>query len=290
MKNLVDRPAGLPDSAGSLWEHGLPDTTVNPGELWVLSWDGHTVGQAVISAVKADFVLVWPVSLPNEPAFAPGITIPRSPLGVSVTAWPTRETGIGLYLLDRKLGQLLNRDRVLAIADALEVGQDPGYPFARGSAADDQNRAADAALIEHWHDLCFNLGAVPDGQFLDSGKIRAHGGSSKDAAQTLHLSVEGIRDIWLGLEPATDEQTTALAASLGVRPSDITAPDPWGETLSALSKPAYKQDLKTRLAALETSEEHLRLEVRTEFALAARDDKDSLTEQKMRDAIWRAGE
>ena len=290
MNGVVDRPAGLPDSAGDLWERGVPDTSVHPGDLWVLSWDGQAVGHAVISAVKTGFVLVWPVTLPGEPAFAPGLTISQSPLGVPLTAWPTRETGIGLFLLDRSLGQLLDRDRLIAISDAFDEGRDPGYPFARGSAADDQNRSADATMIEHWRDLCFNLGAVPEGQFLDSEKVKAHGGSSKNAAQTLHLSVEALRDIWLGLEPASDEQVAALAASLGVRPSDITAPDPWEETLEALSSPAYKQDLKARLSALGTTEERLRLVVRTEFALAARDDKDSLTEQKMRDAIWRAGE
>lgn len=289
MNALVDHPAGLSGPATDLWERGLPDTALRPGDLWVLSWDGHTVGHAVISAVKNGFVLVWPVSLPDEPAFAPGLTIFPSPLDVPVTVWATRETGIGLFLLDRSLGRLLDQQQIYAISDALDAGRDPGEPFAPGSAADEQNGQSDAEMIERWRDLCFNLGAVPSGQFLDSEKIKARGGNSKSAAQVLQLTVEDLRGIWVGLEAASESQVAVLAESLRVEPSEIISTDPWAATLDMLASPDYKQEIKTLFKSMDTTEANFRLIVRSEFALAARDDKDSLNEQKMRDAIQRAG-
>lgn len=145
-------------------------------------------------------------------------------------------------------------------------------------------------MIERWRDLCFNLGAVPDGQFLDSEKIKAHGGRSTSAGEVLGLSVEDLRGIWVGLEPASETQVAALAGSLGVHPSDITSADPWAGTLEMMASPDYKRDLKSRFSSMGTTEENLRLIVRSEFALAARDDNDSRSEQKMRDAIQRAGQ
>lgn len=131
MNGLMEYPTGLSGPSADLWERGLADTALRPGDLWVLSWDGRTVGHAVISAVKDGYVLVWPVTLPGEPAFAPGLTISPSPLGEPVVVWPTRETGIGLYLLDRSLGRLLDQQRLREISDALDAGVDPGRPSLR---------------------------------------------------------------------------------------------------------------------------------------------------------------
>ena len=46
-----------------------------------------------------------------------------------------------------------------------------------GEDADDENhRDADTSMIEHWCALCFHLGALPHGHFLNSQKIKVHGG------------------------------------------------------------------------------------------------------------------
>lgn len=287
---FIGRPDALTDLAADLWEKGLPDTTPRAGDLWVLSWDGQTVGHVVLSAVRESFALVWPVTLPGEPAFRPGLTVPYSPLGIPVTMWPTRETGIGMFLLDRSLGQLLDPGRVAAISEALDDEQDPGYAFAAGNVSDDQNAQANVAMIEHWRRQCFNEGAVFEGQFLDSEKIKAHGGSSEAAAKALYLTPQALRPLWVGLDPASDEQVAVLAGSLGVEPSDITSADPWGETLETLARPAYKQDLKNGFEARGMTEGDLRLAVRSEYVLAARDDRAALNDQKLRDAIRRVGE
>lgn len=151
--------------------NGAQSEQVRAGDLWVLSWDGEVVGLAAIAAAKHGFVLAWPVTLPGEVSFAPGLVVENSPLGVPVTLWPTRETGIGDHLLDRSLGQLLLPDRIRPISFALDDSDDPGLAFAPGSARDSDNTEADRLMVDHWTELCFNAGGAEEGSFLDSAKV-----------------------------------------------------------------------------------------------------------------------
>lgn len=116
----------------------------------------------MISAAKNGFVLAWPVTPPGGVAFSPGLVVEDSPLGVPVTLWPTRETGIGNHLLDRNLGRLLSPDRISRISSALDEGASPGLVFASGSARDAANVDADRHMVDHWARLCFDTGSAEE--------------------------------------------------------------------------------------------------------------------------------
>lgn len=284
-----DRPAGIPASAHQLWDEGVQNTQVRPGDLWILSWDGEVVALAAIAAAKHGFVLAWPVTLPGEVSFSPGLVVEDSPLGVPVTLWPTRETGIGNHLLDRSLGQLLPPDQIRLLSFALDDGAEPGLTFAPGSAQDPENAGADRLMVEHWTELCFNTGGAEDGMFLDQAKVKQAGGTSRIVGEVLGIGLPELRPLMTGVVPITTEQLSAVAEHLGVEGESLLRPDPLADVVIDLAWPSYKRDIVVRIAETGIGEAAIRRIARREFALAARNDTDALRETKLRDAIRRAG-
>lgn len=284
-------PARVPERARTLWENGTGDDRIRVGELWVLSWDAETVGLSVIAAVRDGYVVVWPVTLPGETSFAPGLVLEQSPLEVSVTMWPTRETGIGNHLLDRSLGKLIDPERIHAIADALEEGNDPGFPFATSSAWDRENAAADRAFVERWTELCFNTGGVEHDMLLDAARVQSAGASSRMTAQLLDLGPQQLRPIWDGVVPIRESQLSILAESLDVAPETLLRPDPLASVVSRLASPKFKPAVNETISATGWTEAAVRNAVRHEFTLAARDDANSheVVDRKLADAIARVG-
>ncbi len=131
---------------------------VEPGSLWVLSWDATYLALALVAAARSGYVLAWPVSAPGEAVFSPALRVGAWPSGAPMYAWPTRETGIGLHLLHRRIATGLPADSIRHIARALDDGVDPGLPFAAGRASDAGNRQADVEMIDHWATLCYRSG------------------------------------------------------------------------------------------------------------------------------------
>ena len=66
----MNRLVGLPSFLRTMVQH-VPDgeASLNPGDVWVLSSNSEFLGLAMVAAVKQSFVLAWPVTLPNEPAY-----------------------------------------------------------------------------------------------------------------------------------------------------------------------------------------------------------------------------
>jgi hypothetical protein len=284
-----ERPAGIPVSAHTLWDEGVSDTQLRAGDLWILSWDGEVVGLAAIAAAKHGFVLAWPVTLPGELTVSPGLIVDASPLGAPVTLWPTRETGIGNHLLDRPLGRLLEPDRIRPLSFALDEGDDPGLALAAGSAQDADNTDADRLMIEHWTDLCFNTGGAEEGVFLDSSKVQQAGGTARIVGDTLGVGPQDVRPLLTGVLSIPAEQLDALAVRLGVESESLVGNDPLADVVIDLARPTFKQQIVARTAETGTGEGAIRRSARREFALAARNDGDTLREAKLRDAVNRAG-
>ncbi|UPW15026.1 hypothetical protein M0655_05410 [Gordonia amicalis] len=289
---VVDRPSGIPESAYRVWDEGAGSVAPHPGDLWVLSWDAEVVGLALIASARDDFVLVWPVTLHDENSFAPGRIVDHSPLGVPVTLWPTRETGIGIHLLDRSLGRLLESEEVRSVMRALD-GDDAESPLAAapGTARDADNVAADRRLVEYWTELCFHTGGVEAEGTLDSSQVQAEGGSPRWAASALGLTPQQLRPIWDGVVPATNEQLAALAEGLNVDEAALLRPDPLADVVTRLASPTFKSAIKDKMTSTGWSEAEIRRSVRTEYTLAARDDAATTDaiDRKLRDAISRVG-
>jgi hypothetical protein len=265
----------------------LSDPEVLAGDLWLLSWDCNYLGLAFIAAAKPGFVLAWPVTVPGEPSFAPGLKLAESPLGFAVTLWPTRETGIGWHLLDHPLGRLLDPPRIQHIARAMDDGHNPGLPIANGSALDSANQRDDEAMVEHWGGLCFHTWPVERRHFLSQAKVAATGGSARSAASVLELKPEALRAFWTGVKPVTEEQMYLLAEALGVEPDELLGPDPLQEVLDRLAHPLFKQPILNAAYQSGLTEGQTRDAVRSDYALVARDDSLTVSDARLFDAIRR---
>lgn len=288
---VVGRPTGIPESAHQVWDVGVDSAVPRSGDLWVLSWDDEVVGLALIASAREDFVLAWPVTLPGEASFSPGRVVEVSPLGIPVTLWPTRETGIGTHLLDRSLGRLLETGVVQSVMRALDDDKELQLVAAPGSARDAQNVAADRALVEHWTDLCFHTVVAEAEILLDSDQVQAAGGSSRSTASVLGLAPQQLRPIWDGVASVTDEQLSALAESLGVDETALLRSDPLADVVTRLASPRFKSAIKNIMSTTGWNEATIRSAVRTEYTLAARDDAATADaiDRKLLDAISRVG-
>ncbi len=120
--------------SADLWRRGaVADVVV--GDLWLLSWNAEALALGVISGVGDGYVLVWPVTLPHEAASRPAVCVRNSPLGVSVFVWASRETGVGLHMLHRRYGKLLEETVMAEVAEAMEEGIQGPLPYAPTSPA-----------------------------------------------------------------------------------------------------------------------------------------------------------
>lgn len=285
MHGLTGLPASL-QSWTVTYPHNTQETepvAVNPGDLWVLSWDGAYLGSVCLAAVNQSegFVLGWPVTWPGEPAFAPALVVQ------SLHLWPTRETGLGMHLLHQCLGRLIDPNRIQQVAWAMEDGEDPGLPFASGSAQDAANEAADEAFVEAWASLCFHTWPDRAPTYLSEPGIKAAGGNAARAARCLGLAPVQLRPIWTGVSPLSSRQVDALADDLGVEPGRLIGDDPLLPAMNRLAHPRFKGDLLDAASRARISEGESRDRTRAEYALAARDDTTAVSDARLTDAIKR---
>lgn len=282
---------GLPNL---LAEDLASTTTASPtepqvGELWMLSWDRAFLGIACIAEVMEDHVLAWPVTLPDEPAFAPALYVGETPLHHGLYMWPTRETGLGKHLLDRPLGRLVPADLVDSIAMGARRGETTRYPYAAGFCFDDENQTADEAMVVRWVGLCFHVWPPEDRDlYISDAKIKSMGITPQQVAEAMGLDAASLRDIWWGEQSITADQARAIADYLQVDVDALLGEDPFRDVLERLASPVYKADLVARSREFGILEGEMRELVRSDFALAARDDSSSLTDAKLHDAIKRA--
>ena len=289
MAHLAGLPPVLSSRDGS--ESPNPaDLEVMAGDLWVMSWDRFYLGLVCVAAVKQGYILGWPVTLPEEPAFAPALVVNHTPLRMPLFLWPTRETGLGMHLLHWPLGRLINPQSIQRIAWALEDGEDPGMPFAPGAAADAANTEADEAMVERWASLCFHTWPETRTLYLSETKIKNAGGIASRIADCLGLSSVDLRSLWTGVQPASEEQLAKVAHVLGVEASTLLADDPMGEAVERLAAPLFKEPLLSLASHVGITEGAARDHARSQYALAARDDSLEVSDTRLMDAIKRAAD
>ncbi len=289
MAHLTGLPPVLSSRDGS--ESPNPaDLEVMAGDLWAMSWDRSYLGLVCVAAVKQGYILGWPVTLPDEPVFAPALVVNHTPLRTPLFLWPTRETGLGMHLLHWPLGRLINPQSIQRIAWAMEDGEDPGIPFAPGSAADAANTEADEAMVERWASLCFHTWPEAGARYLSETKIKNAGGTASRMADCLGLSAVDLRPLWTGVQPASEEQLAEVARVLGVEASTLLDDDPMGEAVERLAAPLFKEPLLGLASHVGITEGVARDRARSQYALAARDDSLEVSDTRLMDAIRRAAE
>jgi hypothetical protein len=275
MLRLDAPPDGV---SGERWLGHSPVTSPAVGELWLLSWDGVALGLGLVSRTAPDFILCWPVTFRDVPVFAPAVVVDESPLDVSLVAWPTRETGVGIHLLHRQFGQLLSKVTLSLVEKALadEPTAELPLPLADQNVDGDAAERASDEMLDHWEAICMNVwpAATPGVSPLSSSAIQESGMEVGDIAAVLTLSLPTAVSLVRGEYAPTVEQVEMLSQALDADPQSFLEHGD-GESTKLLQVPGMKDGL-VRLAHIRSiSESEARELVRADFALAARSDGDA---------------
>lgn len=244
---------------------------VQAGDLWSLSWDGEELGRGVVARVAPTFVIMWPVTTRDEAWFAPAIQIGQHE-GESLAAWPTRETGVGLHLLDRYLGEGVNARAIPVIESALETDDELPLPAVDDLPPDDVEDVSES-MIDRWAAICHHVWPADRDLRLRTELMAAAGIAPSTLASDLNLSMPEAVAIWKREVALSEEQVVALSTRHAVSPDKIAGVDGAFELFPGLVHPRIKRDVLEIADRYGLDEYHARNRVRDEFALAARSDK-----------------
>ncbi|MDF2664333.1 MAG: hypothetical protein K0R81_183 [Microbacterium sp.] len=243
---------------------------VQAGDLWSLSWDGKELGRGVVARVAPAFVIMWPVTTQTEDWYAPAVQIGQHE-DEQLAAWPTRETGIGLHLLDRYLGKGVNPRAIPLLEEALETGAQLPLPVVDEPAPDN---AADvsASMIDRWAALCHHEWPADRDLRLRTDLMSKAGIAPSSLATDLDLSVPEAVAIWKREVALTQAQVATLSTSHGISPDKIAGDVGVLDIYPGLIHPRIKGSVLEIAHRYGLDEGHARNRIRDEFALAARSD------------------
>lgn len=269
---MIDEvPSGVDPDA---WLSARPAATVQVGQLWSMSWNAQHLGLGVLAGVAPTFVLVWPVSLPDEARFPPAVAVPAATLRADVAVWPTRETGVGLHLLHRCFGSLMSARTMEVISEAAEDSVEGPFPFVDAWPTVIDIEAASDDMVDRWESICLHTWpqALAGVSPLDTEVLKEHGLSLEVVAQVLDASVPQVFELFRGERYPTIDELQRLASARGLSP-DVLLGIP--ESVYELARPEYKEEILELAARLQIDESHSRELVRSELALAARSEGSS---------------
>ncbi len=258
-----------------------------PGQCWRLLWD-QQVALAVIGRVEDGYVSVIPVT--TEPAAADESAViwdgPDVPLGHPIVLWPALETGVGTWVLERHVIDLLPSADIVALRRWARRG-DPlpvdhyWRPGLRASTPAHPRRLHRSRLIDAFNELG-SADWLEDGWVrtdtdqghetgLEQGQESASEQFTARQLQTV-LGVTARQAISLasGRTGLTPEQSTRLELA-GLRPSVGPGRQPGADVIAAIDHPSVRLDLLA-VARLERIEEVALRQglARRERAVAAR--------------------
>lgn len=284
MKLNLDSPPPVGINV-DLWRQGeVADAAV--GGLWLLSWDAEALALGVIAGVGDGYVLVWPVTLPAEAAFRPAVQVSKSPLGIPVFMWASRETGVGLHMLHRRFGALLAESVMADVAEAMEEGTVGPLPYAPTPLHPAHLSTDDETMIDQWEAICLNVWprSRPDWAPLNRDVLRSLGFRPSDIAGALDIGASEAVALFNGERTPSDAQLAALESHLRAPQSQLLDPLV-DESARELLSPAWKDAVLKIAAYLGDNEGAARDMARQEYAYAPR--STGTKSDRMREAIRR---
>lgn len=246
------------------------DSAVRAGDLWSLSWDGEELGRGVVARAAPTFVIMWPVTTRDEGWYPPAIQIGEHG-DEQMAAWPTRETGIGLHLLDRNLGETVNPRAIPIIETALETGSEMPLPFVDDLASDEAKDLSES-MIDRWAALCHHEWPADRNLWLRTDLMATLGIAPSSLALDLGLSVPDAVAVWKREVALTEEQIAALSTRHGLSAEQVAGGNAGFDLFPGLIHPRIKAPVLEIASRYGLDENHARDRVREEFALAARSD------------------
>lgn len=253
-----------------------------PGQLWRLHWEDVT-HLALIASTAYESLTFWPVTLDIDLADESALLVPASEsggAGLELAVWPAIETGIGTYVLERYLTDILSPDRLRHLRRAYRTGDTLPVQWLAGTAATgpesprgrfrtDLIQVAGFLGEANWE---LEDWVVPESSDLPSfaDALAAAGVTATQLVEKLEVPPRRAISLCRGTSEPTPQELDQVRGAFGLSGSGhINAPR--RDVIEALNDP-HARDLIIRAAAAEgKSEIALRRDVaQSHLALAAR--------------------
>lgn len=240
------------------WITGIDDAPAAPavGDAWALSWDGEHEGVIVIAQVHDDFVLGIPVTLGD----ASETEIPALLGDSTVALWPQAETGLGNFLLHRRLGTIFSTEEV---REMRRWAADRGDLATVSSGSGAVNIEELKQLLLDYQRRCFIEWPSEAEVTLD---VEATGLNARQFREATGFPTERVLDLWDGQILTAEER-----AALGENAESWTTYAPDAPTREFAS-PDVKALVMELCLEAGISEREARNTARSSYALAARTD------------------
>jgi Predicted transcriptional regulators len=268
---LNDAPALLNRAAAAGWK---TPTAAAPaaGDIWLLTWNRQAQGVVLITKVEDDYVLGMPITFGTEHASELEAILPETVLGSPATLWFNAETGLGLFLLHRRvLPAAVGTELLTEYRRAGHLGVTPQFTI----GARPYNEAADLRdeLLSQYQSLCFLDWPEPvlGEANLDAAVIEELGLNGEEFAKRSGVEPQLAFEMWTGERLANLEVAANLAEILAVPVEELFTVS-HDRAVHLLGSPAFKE--RITLVGAETGEDErtVRNRVRSSYALAARTD------------------
>jgi plasmid maintenance system antidote protein VapI len=231
---LNSPPATFAPAVKAGW---LEDVTADPraGEIWMLSWDGKVAGLALVTSVLDDYFRAMPITLGEASASAGEAILPSSYLGEASTIWYRAETGLGMFLLHRRLLPALSSNEVQQLRRAAYAGEPA--PFEPGRADPAAARAGLAVVLDGFNALCHLEwpSAAPSEGVLNTALLAELNISTRDVARVAELPVPEALAVWRQDWAVSGLVASKLSEAYGIDEEDllVVAADTHTKKLSA---------------------------------------------------------
>jgi len=248
LTNLLDALGGdlsLPET------HSAPEPAA--GQLWLVGYDGRTLGVVLVVAARGRSVLAWPVTAANAAASTPAFPWMLGTQDLAI--WPEAEFGISLVALDRLLGMGPD-SRTLRLISAA-VTDDEDLPIPACPPGDDEANldALDAVCRQAWRLADLEWPRVLPGEaLLDPATLEAAGVTPAVLREQLGVPPgRAIELVSAGASP-NDEEFVRLAQWLPHHGAAQALVPAHGPEVDEMSSPAFKGPI-LRVAAFRRLDE-----------------------------------
>jgi hypothetical protein len=221
-----------------------------------LSWDGVHEGVVVVTVVRNDYVLGVPVT----DTLAGRSAINTTFAGSRLSLWPQLETGLGRFLLHRRLGSALTVKQVRELR-LWALGRGELATLVQGEADDDVNALRD--LVGEYQRRCFIEWPSATEATID---VDAIGMTPREFQEHTGLEAGRVVELWDG-QYLTQQDREALGENADAW-SACVIDNPTRE----LASPELKDLVLELSTAKMVSEREARNAARSAYALAARTD------------------
>ncbi|MET9310933.1 hypothetical protein ABZX12_03825 [Kribbella sp. NPDC003505] len=252
--------------------------TPEPGQLWIASWGGESLGLVLVAIAYDDYFIAWPVTDESVPPSHPCFKLAMA--GPPLACWPEGETGISNAVLDSCLGQPLTGRAVREIR-AWVRGDEPVegldvYPERTDDDAEDA-LALVCMTAAAWGELD-SPGLETTGGVLSAAFVESHAVDAIRLNRVLGGVAALARDALAQRRLLDASQAAAIASEFGASVDHVWSP-PSGEEAVLLRSPEMKHEVLETARSLGSSEDEVRAKAWEASLIAARQEGQS------RDAI-----